>query len=659
MRRNIIYKSFVLTLVVVGMFSCSGPSKLRHLQHGESSVGLTLSKESDAPELKYSVGKRDTIIIKDHDTGKDLILMKAMRDEDGEMVAHDQIDAAVITSRFRNVAERHGKIDIQFQIIVPEAMRDKAWQLRFHPDMYVMEDSTRLETVIVTGRNFRKNQLRGYEQYERFVQGIITDTTLMIDLVQLERFLQRNIPQVFMFKTDSTEVSDEEFYSYYGVSERQAVDHFTRKFLVQRNQWKINNKEKMFRRYVKNPFESEGIRLDTMLVDGNGDFVYNYTQTVLARPRLRRIDIVISGDVRDKDKILYKIPRTEPLSFYVSSVSSFVDLSEHYMTRVIERRAEANASYSIAFDAGRFDVRENFRDNANQIALVKENLSDLLANEVYDLDSIVVVANASPEGRWAFNEGLSKRRGQSVANYFDSYIRDVRKEISSGGFTVDESGKIIRAGQTKIRFTHRSVPENWSKLDYLVGEDNQMTDDEKDLYFSHSKERDKDRREELMRSESYYKYMSEMLYPKLRVVDFAFHLHRKGMIKDTIHTTELDANYMRGVQLLKDMEYDEAVKVLGPYQDYNAAVAYTGAMRNASAMLILKRLEPVAPVCYLKAIIYSRLGDDKSAIESYLDACRLEPNYVHRGNLDPEISALIKMYGLNKNDDDDLEEFSY
>ena len=168
--------------------------------------------------------------------------------------------------------------------------------------------------------------------------------------------------------------------------------------------------------------------------------------------------------------------------------------------------------------------------------------------------------------------------------------------------------------------------------------------------------RDKDQREAKMKGESYYRFVADSLYPGLRVVDFGFHLHRKGMVKDTVHTTELDERYMEGVRLLKDMEYDEAVKILGPYQDYNAAVAYMAAERNASAMLILQNLPRTTQVNYLLAILHSRNGNEKEAVQCYLDACREEQSYVHRGNLDPEISALIKLYGLNRQEkiDDDL-----
>ena len=41
-------------------------------------------------------------------------------------------------------------------------------------------------------------------------------------------------------------------------------------------------------------------------------------------------------------------------------------------------------------------------------------------------------------------------------------------------------------------------------------------------------------------------------------------------------------------------------------------------------------------------------------VDRFLRACRQEPSYVHRGNLDPEISHLIKAYKLNGYDGDEL-----
>ena len=656
--KSIAVSAALVAVAVAAVVSC-GPTKLQSLEQKQLGATLVLPKESEVPELEFRQSKSDTLVVKD-ESGKDVLVMKAVRDDEtGEMVATDVIQAAIVTARFRNIAERHGKVDLNFQIIVPKEMQDGAWQERFYPDMFIMQDSIRLETVVITGKDYRKAQLKGYQQYERFLSKIVSDTTKFIDINQLEIFLARNIPDVFAFKVDSTEVSDEVFYSYYGVSEQQAVEHYTDHFAKRRNARRIRDREKMFRRYVKAPIVYQGIRLDTVIQNVDGDFVYNYVQTINTRPKLRKVDIVLSGDIWEQDKKIYNIPRSEPLTFYISSISSFADPSERYLTRVIERRAEANASYRIEFAQGKADIELDRADNYGQIGFVKDNLTDLLRNEVFDLDSIVVVANASPEGSWATNGALSKRRGEAVVKYFESFMADYRRQVArEGGFSVDEEGNVVSANTNvpRIRFVSRSVPENWDLLDRLVRSEHRLTDEQKERYFSHADVRDRDQREARMRGDDYYRFLADSLYGHLRVVDFAFHLHRKGMVKDTVHTTELDENYMRGVQLLKDMEYDEAVKILGPYQDYNAAVAYMAAERNASAMLILQNLERTPQVLYLLAILHSRNGDAQKAVQCYLDACRADQTYVHRGNLDPEISALIKLYGLNRQEevDDDL-----
>ena len=124
-------------------------------------------------------------------------------------------------------------------------------------------------------------------------------------------------------------------------------------------------------------------------------------------------------------------------------------------------------------------------------------------------------------------------------------------------------------------------------------------------------------------------------------------MHRKDMVKDTIHTTVLDTTYMRGVRALTNMDYDAALYYLKSYNDYNTAITYMGLDRNHSALEILSHLKPTASVNYLMAIVYSRLGDEQEAVQHYLLACRQDSSFVHRGNLDPEIAHLIKAYRLS------------
>ena len=651
----------VITLAAAALllFSCGVSRKAQSLARGDVSATLKLRDEEPLlPEMEaLRSHRRDTIRVTGLN-GEEMFLMNAVQDENGEMVAHDVIDAAVVTARFRNVAERHGKVDLEFQIIVPEAMQDSRWQLRFFPDMYVLGDSIRLEPVVITGRDYRKAQLKGYQQYERFLASIVSDTTRFINVWQLELFLQRNIPEVYAFRSDSTEVSDEQFASVYGITEQQAVDHYTNKIAKRWNNRKKSLRDRMYRKYIKVPIVTEGIRLDTVIRDVNGDFIYNYVQTISTRPKLRKVDIVLSGEVWESDRKVYLMSRSEPLTFYISSLSSFVDGKERYLTRIIERRAQANTACYVDFASGSSEVDISLSNNRDEIGRIRGNLAQLIEDTVYDLDSIVVTASASPEGSARANRSLAQRRSESVCRFFEGYIRHYRDSLDrEAGFSIGEDGEVVHGvHRPDIRFIARNGGENWKMLDALIRKDSTVTDAQKEEYTRlRASAADLDALEEGLRRQPYYRYLREQVYPRLRTVRFDFHLHRKGMVKDTVHTTELDTTYMLGVQAIRDRDYERAVSYLRTYADYNTAVAYCALDYNASALSILETLEPTAEVLYMRAVVYTRLGRVQEAVQCYVNSCELNPAYIHRGNLDPEIAALIKTYDLNRQNDSDYD----
>ena len=651
----------VITLAAAALllFSCGVSRKAQSLARGDVSATLKLRDEEPLlPEMEaLRSHRRDTIRVTGLN-GEEMFLMNAVQDENGEMVAHDVIDAAVVTARFRNVAERHGEVDLEFQIIVPEAMQDSKWQLRFFPDMYVLGDSIRLEPVVITGRDYRRAQLKGYQQYERFLASIVSDTTRFINVWQLELFLQRNIPEVYAFRSDSTEVSDEQFASVYGITEQQAVDHYTNKIAKRWNNRKKSLRDRMYRKYIKVPIVTEGIRLDTVIRDVNGDFIYNYVQTISTRPKLRKVDIVLSGEVWESDRKVYLMSRSEPLTFYISSLSSFVDGKERYLTRIIERRAQANTACYVDFASGSSEVDISLSNNRDEIGRIRGNLAQLIEDTVYDLDSIVVTASASPEGSARANRSLAQRRSESVCRFFEDYIRHYRDSLDrEAGFSIGEDGEVVHeVHRPDIRFIARNGGENWKMLDALIRKDSTVTDAQKEEYTRlRASAADVDALEEGLRRQPYYRYLREQVYPRLRTVRFDFHLHRKGMVKDTVHTTELDTTYMLGVQAIRDRDYERAVSYLRTYADYNTAVAYCALDYNASALGILETLEPTAEVLYMRAVVYTRLGRVQEAVQCYVNSCELNPAYVHRGNLDPEIAALIKTYDLNRQNDSDYD----
>ena len=674
--------NIVLLVVVCLLISGCGTSrKVERMQERQMRAEIGMVEEMpDRVGHDGEVGNDGRSPVGAGDDGRDTtvvmeaegpIIMNAVRDEDGNMVATDVLEAASVTARFRNVAERGGKVNIEFAVTVPQDMMDPQWQLRFYPRMYVLEDTLGLDPILITGQEYRNEQMRGYRRYEKFLQSIVTDSMEFVNMKLLEIFIERNIPALYAFRTDSTFVSDAEFTSAFGVTEQQAIEHYTNRLAKSANERRKARKGERFRQYVKVPIE-QGFRLDTVMREINGDFRYVYSHTLASRPRLRKVDVVLSGAIYQEDVKIYDIPECEPLTYYISSLSAFVDGTERYMTKVIERKVSANTACYVEFEHDRYEVDESLGYNRDEIGRIKKNLSSLIDNDEFEMDSILVTASSSPEGTVAYNTRLTQRRSEAVAEYFRMFIDEYRDSVKADvGFAVDmtedprsepgmtgeeypetpvrrsfayaqdDNGDAQDDNRERIQFIARNDAENWMMLDALVAKDTVMSYEDKIAYINACELDDLDRREEVLQKLGCYRHLREKVYPRLRTVRFDFYLHRKDMQKDTVHTTVIDSTYMAGVQAIRDRDYETAVTLLRPYQDYNAAVAFCALDYNASALAILERLHRTDQVNYMLAIVYSRLGEIEKAARCYEEACRQNPGFVHRGNLDPEISFAI------------------
>ena len=643
-------KRVSLVLIVLCLAGCSAQRKLENITRSDLRAGLAVADERILPEIgmEHADGG-DTLSVEDGD-GKKVLIMKAVRDEDGEMVATDVIAPARVVSKFRNVAERHGKVDLVFDVIVPASLQDSRWQLRFFPVLRMQGDSLGLDPVIITGRDFREAQLRGYQQYEKFLSSIITDSARFLYIHQLEVFLERNLPQIYRFRDDTSHVCDEEFYSGYGVNERMAVEHYTKSLLLKHNRRKAAKKDMMFGKYVKTPIETDGLRLDTVIVGIGDDVIYRYVQTVKVRPGLKKAVITLPGEIRDMDRILYRIPPGDSLTFYISSLSTLMDDRKRYVSKVVSRRVEDNTFCYIEFLSGDDKVDPGLGENRKSISTIRKNLISLLENREYDMDSILVSAWCSPEGDLRYNSRLSQARAESVSAFFRDFLSGCTDSLElEEGVIMDMAGNVTRRKRNPIRFLSRSNGENWTMLDSAVKRDSILTPEQKEDYFAISESHgNQDEREEAMSLRPYYRYLREKIYPSLRTVRFDFYLHRKGMVKDTVHTTELDTVYMNGLRALKDLDYKGAATRLRPYRDFNTAVAYCALDYNASALEILEDLDKTDKVLYMLALIHSRRNEDAKAVMFYRQACEKNPSLVSRGNLDPEISTLVDRYGLDR-----------
>lgn len=606
-----------MALVLV---SCSSTYRMDGIRRGMVTMGLSVPQDMQ-PE-------RDTVESIKVDSIKGTmsdgpIIMNAIRDTDtGEMVATDVISASKVTARFRNVAERLGYVSIEFDISVPPGMSDSNWKLKIFPVMMIASDTTVLDPLFITGKNYRARQMRGYQRYRNFIASIISDTTDFIRVAQLEIFLKRNFPQTYKMKTDSSFVSEPQAMDLFGVTQEEALRHYTRQLMVRRNESRKARKSRMYAKYVRDPIVKEGIRLDTVLVSDQGEFTYRYVHTFRSRPRLKKVVVTLNGELYENGEKRFDLPFDEPLTYYISSLSSLADKTPKYRIIVLERMVRDNTKVLVDFQQGKAVLDTAIGDNASELRRLRKCIDDVASRNEFDLDSLVIIASCSPEGPYKTNSRLSAARSETMRKYISEYVPD----------------------EWKDRMVTAELPENWPQLKKLVASDTLIEVSVKEkIHDLMDRTRDYDLLEKKISTLSTYRYLREKIYPKLRSVSFDFYLHRVGMVKDTVHTSELDTVYMSGLRALEDLDYKEAVRILRPYADYNAALALMAADYNHTALELLNKMkDDNAKVCYLKAVLLARSRQMQEAMKYLELSIAYDQSMEYRANLDPELDELIK-----------------
>lgn len=600
--------------------------KMRQLQTGNVGMQLSVPEEKPIEDEEPDEIKIDSMR---NGLAGEPFIMNAIKDaETGEMVATDIITASKVTARFRNVAERSGYVSIGFDVTVPSLMADSRWQLKIIPVMTMQDDTAALDPVFITGEDYREGQLRGYERYRRFIASIVTDTTDLIRISQLEIFLERFYPETYSMKNDSSVISEPMAANYFGVTQREALEHYTKQLKKKRNDRRKSMKGMMYERYVKDPILEEGIRLDTVLTSYTGDFTYRYVHTFRSRPHLRKVMVTLDGKLYEQGECIYELPFPDELTFYISTLATLADDTPRYRMMILERRAYDNTKALIDFEQGKAEVDTLLGDNASELKRIIKCVGDVASRTEFALDSLVIKASCSPEGSYSLNRKLSAERSEAVREYIGAYVPQEWRD------------------SLKISI----LPENWGQLERLVRNDTLLTDKgRKRILEIMGDGGDPDEMEMKLSHLAEYRYLREKLYPKLRSVSFDFHLHRIGMVKDTVHTTEIDTVYMAGVQALKELDYKKAVTILRPYDDYNSALAFMSADYNHSALDVLGRLDDKDPnVCYLKAMVLSRLGVEDEALKYYELCIAYDPYLEHRANLDPEMHKILNNRKFNE-----------
>lgn len=591
------------------------------------------------------------------------MLMSAVKDNlTGEMIITDEIEPVVVEAKFRNIAERNGYVNIAFDITVPPQMLYPEWQLRLYPRLSYLSHTLDLEKVYITGEKYRKEQLRGYELYEKFLASIIPDSLDHIEAFThkelLDRFIERNFKEIAMLRYDSSFVSEGQVSHLFGVTLYDAVDHYTKKGLLDRNRRLMEKRGKMFAKYVKNPFEEVGVKLDSVVNQGSSGIKYCYRYPLKIDERVKRVELKIGGELYDSRKLLYTMPQAGPVTYYISSLSSLAQRGVKYKERVVERDLKINSTAYITFNAGDSRYCDTLAANFLQMKKVSDLLYNILSDSTFIADSLVIAPLSSPEGGYIYNKKLSQSRANSIKEYLTGYIERLNDTINGSVWELSLSEIPEERREAKRGGSHRRpVLKNdfikvrygndpWPELERLIMNEPLLRED-KSVLEALSRQ-GYDAREKALAATSHYSYIREKLYPELRRVDFSLTLHRSGMVKDTIVTYQVDSLYMEGVEALEMCDYRRALTLLQPYSDINTALAYLCMGYNHSAKAILEELPKSAKRDYLMALTCARLDESSRAAEYFLSSVESDASMRHRGNLDPEISAIIKRYGLER-----------
>lgn len=512
-------------------------------------------------------------------------------------------------------------------------------------------------------------QPSGYDKFRYNVTGNLNDPLSEQSRYNLGSWLPRSIlyerdTMGLRLRTDAYNyrqrlMIESELGSIAAQDSSDVVKNFVERRKIALNEKMKAEKDVMRDRMIPFPLR-DGLRLDTV-ISTRDTLYYKYTQAVTADENTSKLYVYLNGDMVRRSGMFYRMPESDTLTFNVSSMTNFIDDTPRYIQKVISRDAESNSSFAIAFPRNKSTLVETFENNQQELQKVRDMISKLMNDPVYIIDSISVCAYSSPEGTHAINKRFADERSRAFGGFMSRELKMWSDSLSiHGSVVMDEFGVTHQSTDVQQQYPDlskslrlSSVAENWDKLAVLIAQDENVKNAEAILSQIASIQ-NQDARENAIRRAypADYNYIREAHYQKLRVVDVKFNLHRRGMLKDTIHTTELDSVYMEGIRLLKARKYSAAIELLRPYDNVNTAIAYMSLGYDDAALRIFGGLTPTGDIVYTMAILYARKGDPSRAVEHLMRAVEINSRLRFRANLDPELSALVKTYNLFAEEDD-------
>lgn len=566
------------------LLSCSTKRRIDSVYREMGTVNIRLPKRTEKKNDTVALPK---ILTYKDANGNEKLLTDSEKDEKtGENIPAVTLGEVTVTAKSRTIPERNGKISIPFVVTVPQKYAQRDWRIVISPVLDNAGARRPLKPISIAGADFRK--MEGRREGIR-LERMRRDVATTKKIAERESYFQP-----LLYRNDSTVRMKEREYG----------------------SWK-EQMERMHRSW----------ELDT-IISSSQSLSYYYKQEFPSVDMQRKLKVYFTAEIEDLGETSYRLQAGDTLNYFLSSMTQFLDRTPRYVRKTVLRKATEKISSYICFPVGRTNVIDTLGSNRDEIEKVKEKMREINEGNEFVVDSIVLLSGCSPEGYWIANEALSKGRGEALKKYLTPVLA-----------TNAEAIELIKT---------RHCGENWDGLVKLLEQSDITGRDEIISLIKETKEPDERERKIRRTFPRAYERMRKEMYPKLRAVDFVYHLSRRGMVEDVMYTDVIDTAYAAAVRLMDERKYREAMPKLLEYRDMNTAICYMSLGYDSVAIDILQELPETADREYLFAVLYSRNGMEEAAVQRFLKCCKMDDTKIDRGELDPEISVLIRKYNLQE-----------
>ena len=219
-RRRLFLFGTLSTLVL----SCSTPIVSVLEKNGVQRVGLTqIQRKPNKKRVQSAV--IDTTQVYSRETMRKLKegFTEYEKDDNGEEILSVSLADVQIVAKSKNVAERAGKIAIDFKVDVPAALIDNKWQVQLSPVAYKNGKRICFDKILLSGAQFLRQQEKGYRMYQNFISSIIPDSAYMQLLFGAKGYRKAlfDIEEQFYYAWRKEQLSQTRFIDWKSVRNRR------------------------------------------------------------------------------------------------------------------------------------------------------------------------------------------------------------------------------------------------------------------------------------------------------------------------------------------------------------------------------------------------------------------------------------------------------